>query len=308
MVPGFHVPVAPAPPAFRFAPSPNGHLHLGHSRSALVGHALAQGLGGRFLVRLEDIDVARCRPEYATSILDDLSWLGLSWETPVRQQSQHFDDYRAAAERLLAAGLLYACYASRNEIVAAADQRRCDPDGVPLYPGWHRCISAGETARRQRRGEPYALRLDMPRAIATAQAALDGCPLTFSELDVTAGRIGAARTIAAHPERWGDAVIVRKDTPASYHLSVVVDDALQGITHVTRGRDLYAATDLHRLLQVLLGLPEPLYHHHMLIMGPDGRKLSKSAGAPSLKSLRAEGLSPVTARQLCQRGLMPVLP
>jgi glutamyl-Q tRNA(Asp) synthetase len=301
MVPSSQVPVQIRPPsAFRFAPSPNGHLHLGHARSALVGHALAQTVGGRFLVRLEDIDVARCRPEYAASILDDLRWLGVGWETPVRQQSEHFDDYRAAAGRLLAAGLLYPCYASRNEIAAVADQRRCDPDGVPLYPGQQRCISVKESERRQRRGEPFALRLNMGQATATAQAILDGRPLTFTELAVNDGAIGCRQTLAAHPERWGDAVIVRKDTPTSYHLSVVVDDAFQGITHVTRGRDLYTATDLHRLLQVLLGLPEPLYHHHTLIKGPDGRKLSKSAGAPSLKSLRAKGLSPVAARELCR--------
>ncbi len=286
-------------PTLRFAPSPNGHLHLGHARSALIGHALATSIGGRFLVRLEDIDVARCRSDYAASILDDLQWLGISWDTPVRQQSQHFDDYRAAADHLLAAGLLYPCYASRSEILAVADQRRCDPDGVPLYPGWQRCISPAEAERRRRRGEPFALRLNMQRALALARERHGGRPLTFSEVEVAHGNFGMARTIDADAARWGDAIIVRKDTPTSYHLSVVVDDALQGITHVTRGRDLYAATGLHRLLQVHLGLSEPLYHHHMLIIGPDGRKLSKSAGAPSLKSLRAKGLSPVDARKLC---------
>jgi glutamyl-Q tRNA(Asp) synthetase len=285
-------------PAFRFAPSPNGHLHLGHARSALIGSALAHNVGGRFLLRLEDIDVGRCRPEFAASIQDDLRWLGLTWETPVRQQSQHFSAYTAAARRLVKAGLLYPCYASRNEILASADQRQCDPDGVPLYPGWQRCISAAEAARRQRRGEPFALRLNMQLALAVARDLLGG-NLTFTELGVEAGQFNQPRIIAAHPERWGDAVIVRKDTPTSYHLSVVVDDAIQGITHVTRGRDLFAATDLHRLLQVLLGLPEPHYHHHMLILGPDGRKLSKSTGAPSLNSLRAKGLSPGDVRDLC---------
>jgi glutamyl-Q tRNA(Asp) synthetase len=291
-------------PVFRFAPSPNGHLHLGHVRSALMGHSLAAGVGGRFLVRMEDIDTARCHPQYIASIFDDLAWLGLSWETPVRQQSRHFDAYRAATETLLTAGLLYPCYASRAELAAAADTGRTDPDGVPLYPGHRPCLSPRETARRRDRNEPFALRLDMQQAIAVARARLGAGPLTFAEfggtgLNGTRGVTGQGQVIEAHPERWGDPVIVRRDTPSSYHLSVVVDDALQGVTHVTRGRDLFAATDLHRLLQVLLGLPVPLYHHHALIMGPDGRKLSKSAGAPSLQSLRAAGLSVQDVRQAC---------
>jgi glutamyl-Q tRNA(Asp) synthetase len=305
------VPQLPAcVPVFRFAPSPNGHLHLGHVRSALIGSRLAANNNGRFLVRMEDIDTARCRSEFISSILSDLAWLGVAWETPVRQQSQHFDTYRAAAGRLLSAGLLYPCYASRAEIAAAADLGRTDPDGVPLYPGARSCLSSHETARRAQRGAPFALRLDMERALAEAHARLNGKPLTFIELDVEQGQdisgissgvptpglkqlslSKQGRVIEARPERWGDAVIVRRDTPTSYHLSVVVDDALQRITHVTRGRDLYAATDLHRLLQVLLGLPAPQYHHHTVIVGPDGRKLSKSRNAASLQSLRAAGLS-----------------
>jgi glutamyl-Q tRNA(Asp) synthetase len=291
--------------AFRFAPSPNGHLHLGHARSALIGHALAVSTGGRFLVRIEDIDTARCKPEYTVSILDDLAWLGLDWETPVRQQSQHFRDYQASTQRLLADGLLYPCYASRAEILKSSDPRRTDPDGVPFYPGRHGCISAAESARRRQRGEPFALRIDMARALAACNAALAGQALTFTELDAGHGHIGSAleaapgRVLNANPERWGDALIVRKDTPTSYHLSVVIDDALQGITHVTRGRDLFTATGLQRLLQVLLGLPEPLYHHHSLILGQDGRKLSKSTGAPSLKSLRMQGLSATEVRRRC---------
>jgi glutamyl-Q tRNA(Asp) synthetase len=283
-------------PVFRFAPSPNGRLHLGHVRSALVGYRLAQRINGRFLVRIEDIDTARCRTEYIASIFDDLNWLGVSWETPVRQQSKHFDDYRRAADQLLAADLLYPCFATRQEIAIVSDPGRCDPDGVPLYPGRGKCIPDAETKRRQRRGEPFSLRLDIQRALARASnlmnsQGINDKSITFAECSSEDTSLARARLIAARPERWGDAVIVRKDTPTSYHLSVVVDDALQGITHVTRGRDLFAATDLHRLLQVLLGLPQPLYHHHAVIIGPDGRKLSKSAGAPSLYSLRAKGIT-----------------
>ena len=181
-----------------------------------------------------------------------------------------------------------------------ADHRHCDPDGVPLYRGGQPYITATEVARRQRRGEPFVLRLNMQQALTTARDILGRQPLTFTELDTDGARLGAARAVVAAPERWGDVVLVRKDTPTSYHLAVVVDDALQGITHVTRGRDLFAATDLHRLLQVLLGLPQTLYHHHALIMGTDGRKLSKSSGAPSLRSLRVKGLSPADVRTLCR--------
>lgn len=284
---------SPSHAAFRFAPSPNGELHLGHALSALTGHALANQHEARFLVRIEDIDTARCREDYIVAQLADLEWLGLSWEQPVRRQSLHFDDYRDATNRLLDAGLLYPCFATRQEI-AASNPKAVDPDGAPLYPGLHKQLPAGEITARKAGGEPYALRLDMARALAQAHAKLNGDPLTFVEFD----GVGGQRTVTARPARWGDTVIVRKDVPASYHLAVVVDDALQGITHVTRGHDLYAATDLHRLLQVLLDLPEPRYHHHRLITDVEGRKLAKSARDTSLASLRQSGITPDEIRAL----------
>jgi glutamyl-Q tRNA(Asp) synthetase len=272
---------------FRFAPSPNGPLHLGHAFSALVGFDMARRLGGRFLVRIEDIDVARCREDLVAAILEDLTWLGIAWEETVLRQSQHFAVYAQAAQWLEAQGLLYPCFASRSEIWQAAANGPRDPEGVPLYPGLHKALSRRTIEARIAKGEPYALRLDMERALRAAEGRLGGRPLSFIELDQNA----KPTTIAAHPERWGDAVILRKDVPASYHLAVVVDDARQGVTHVTRGRDLYAATDLHRLLQVLLGLPEPLYHHHQLISDAHGRKLAKSEGDTGLASLRGAGVS-----------------
>jgi glutamyl-Q tRNA(Asp) synthetase len=269
-------------PVFRFAPSPNGELHLGHALSALTCFRQAQEAGGRFLLRIEDIDIARSRPEYVHGIFDDLAWLGLSWEEPVVYQSQRFDAYHGAAGRLQAMGLLYPCFATRSEIEAAATGV-CDPDGAPLYPGLWRGRPEDEVQRCQAEGTPYALRLDMAAAARMAAERLGGRLLSFRE---DGGEVEAA------PERWGDAVIVRKDTPTSYHLAVVVDDAWQGVTNVTRGRDLFAATGLHRLLQVLLGLPEPAYSHHRLITDEDGRKLSKSARHTSLRSLREQGMTP----------------
>ena len=279
-------------PVFRFAPSPNGPLHLGHALSALTGYDMAQRVGGRFLVRIEDIDVGRCREEHVAGIFEDLSWLGIAWEEPVLRQSQHFAVYAEAAQWLEAMGLLYPCFASRTEIEAAAEPGAFDPDGAPLYPGLHKQMPRAEIEARMQNGERFALRLDMQRALAMAQERLGGATLTFSEIDVG----GRAEVVEAHPERWGDVVILRKDVPTSYHLSVVVDDARQGVTHVTRGRDLYAATDLHRLLQVLLRLPEPVYHHHRLLADAEGRKLSKSAGDVGLSALRANGASPADLR------------
>lgn len=275
------------PPVLRFAPSPNGPLHLGHAYSALVGFEAARRLGGRFLVRIEDIDVGRCREAFVEGIFEDLAWLGIAYERPVLRQSQHFAVYTKAAEWLEAQGLLYPCFASRTEIWQAAASGPCDPDGAPLYPGLHKGLPATEIEARIAEGEAYALRLDMERALAAAAERLGGRPLTFTEL----GESGKPTVIEARPERWGDTVILRKDVPASYHLAVVVDDARQGVTHVTRGRDLYAATDLHRLIQVLLGLPEPVYQHHRLISDAQGRKLAKSEGASSLADLRAAGVS-----------------
>jgi glutamyl-Q tRNA(Asp) synthetase len=289
-----------APPfVFRFAPSPNGELHLGHALSALIGFERAQAVGGRFLVRIEDIDVGRTRPRFVAGIFEDLRWLGVSWAEPVLFQSQRLATYREAARRLEAMGLLYSCFASRAEIRSAARGAGLDPDGAPLYPGLFRETSAQEVARRKAAGEPFALRLDMRRAIAVASREQGNGELTFIEL----GERGATQRLTARPERWGDAVIVRKDVPTSYHLAVVVDDACQGVTHVTRGRDLFAATDLHRLLQVLLRLPAPLYHHHRLITDATGRKLAKSSGDTSLRQLRRQGLRPADVRRLI--GLAP---
>ncbi len=281
-------------PAFRFAPSPNGPLHLGHALSALIGFERAQAVGGRFLVRIEDIDAGRTRDDHVDAILRDLAWLGMAWEEPVLRQSTRFHAYDAAARRLLDDDLLYPCFANRSQInaVIANCPNPRDPDGAPMFPAVLRRLSRADAADRVARGEPHALRLDMPRAVATVRETLNGAPLTFTEIS----NEGASQSQTARPERWGDVVIVRKETPASYHLAVVVDDAFQGITHVTRGQDLFAATDIHRLLQVLLGLPEPVYHHHRLIVGPDGQKLSKSAGAGGLADLQAAGLTPAGIR------------
>ena len=280
-------------PVFRFAPSPNGELHLGHALSALIGFERAEAAGGRFLLRIEDIDPERSRAVFIAGIFEDLRWLGLTWCEPVLLQSERLPAYRAASARLEAMGLLYPCFASRAESAAAAHGAECDPDGAPLYPGLFRERPAAEIAARRAKGERYTLRLDMGRALAHARDKLGGAPLTFIELDEG----GVPRTIAAVPERWGDAVLVRKDVPTSYHLAVVVDDAWQGVTHVTRGRDLFAATDLHRLLQLLLDLPAPLYHHHRLITDVSGRKLAKSAAATSLSQLRRQGLTPADVRR-----------
>lgn len=276
----------PGRPVLRFAPSPNGPLHLGHALSALTGFDMAGRLGARFLVRIEDIDIARCREEHVAGILEDLAWLGIAWEEPVLRQSQHFAVYSGAAQRLEARGLLYPCFATRSEILEA-QSGSLDPEGAPLYPGLHKGLAQAEIEERIEKGEPYALRLHMDRALEAATRKLGGRPLTFTELDER----GMPTLIEARPERWGDTVILRKDVPASYHLAVVVDDARQGITHVVRGRDLFTATDLQRLLQVLFGLPEPVYHHHRLITDAEGRKLAKSARDTALASLKAAGIS-----------------
>jgi glutamyl-Q tRNA(Asp) synthetase len=281
-------------PVFRFAPSPNGELHLGHALSALIGFEQARAAGGRFLLRIEDIDKGRTRPQYVAGIYEDLAWLGLTWEEPVVLQSQRFPAYRAAARRLEEMGLLYPCFATRAEIELAGENAARDPDGALLYPGLYKARDAAEVARRKAAGEPFALRIDMAKAMALTNQRLAGARLQFTELAAD----GAGEEIVAQPERWGDAVIVRKDVPASYHLAVVIDDAWQGVTHATRGRDLLAATDLHRLLQVLLDLPTPLYHHHRLITDEAGRKLAKSARDTSLKSLRERGLRPADIRRL----------
>ena len=279
-------------PTFRFAPSPNGALHLGHAFSALQNDVLARLSGGRLLVRIEDIDTVRCPRHLAIAALEDLAWLDLAWEQPVRFQSEHFADYRAAAAKLGKMGLLYPCFASRTEIAVAARPGQVDPDGAPLYPGIWQNASAARIEERLARGEPFALRLDMNKALAAAQAR-GSARLTFTSMNEQ----GHIEVTEAQPRRWGDVVLVRKDTPASYHLAVVTDDALQGITHVVRGLDLLASTDLHRLLQVLLDLPEPMYHHHRLLTDQSGRKLAKSAADTSLAELRAQGWTPADVRR-----------
>jgi glutamyl-Q tRNA(Asp) synthetase len=284
------------PPVFRFAPSPNGYLHLGHALSALLNADMARAAGGRLLLRIEDIDVTRCRPEYETAIYEDLAWLGLSWEQPVRRQSEHLGEYRAALARLEHMGLVYPAFESRAEIARLVAEReahgvwRRDPDGAPLYPGTAKTMSAAERARRIAAGEPYALRLDMPAALARAGG------LTWTETGE--GPAGETGSVTADPAAWGDVVLARKDVSGSYHLAVVVDDAAQGVTDVVRGRDLFHATAVHRLLQVLLGLPQPRYHHHRLLLDADGRKLSKSTRATGLRELRAQGLNPNDIRRL----------
>lgn len=269
----------------RFAPSPNGLLHVGHALSAIIAHDVARKNGGRFLLRIEDIDIARRRPEYVSAIFEDLNWLGLSWEEPVLVQSEHFSEYLAAADRLIQMGLLYPCFASRSEIAAAADPEKTDPDGASIYPGLWRGASAENVGQRMAAGESPALRLNMDGALQALKAKRGDKPLTFVEV----AEDGSSETRTAEPHRWGDAIIVRKEVPASYHLSVVVDDARQGVTHVTRGQDLLPATDLQRLLQELLDLPEPVYSHHRLIKWSNGLKLSKSNQDMGLRALRAEG-------------------
>jgi glutamyl-Q tRNA(Asp) synthetase len=269
----------------RFAPSPTGLLHLGHAHSALQGWRRARMAGGRFLLRIEDIDPGRCRPEFVAAIQEDLHWLGLDWDGEVRVQSRHLPEYRAALDALSARGLLYPCFCTRADIareVAASASAPHGPDGA-LYPGTCRRLSADERAARIARGEAHALRLDMARALAAAPAVLD-----FAE-------DGQGR-LRCDPARFGDAVLARKDAPASYHLCVTHDDARQGVTLVTRGEDLKPATDLHRLIQALMGWPEPAYAHHALLTDASGRRLAKRDRAATLRDLRAAGVSPAEAR------------
>jgi glutamyl-Q tRNA(Asp) synthetase len=288
-------------PIYRFAPSPNGYLHLGHALSALINFDMARAAGGRLLLRIEDIDTTRCRSEYETAIYEDLAWLGIAWEQPVRRQSAHFDDYRAALARLDAMGLLYPSFESRAEVARMVAQRErqssCDaprwprdPDGAPLYPGDARALSPGERRRRMEAGEPYALRLDMAAAIARVG------DLTWTETG--AGPGGETGTVDAQPQQWGDVVLARKDMPTSYHLAVTVDDASQGVTDVVRGQDLFWATGVHRLLQALLELPVPKYLHHRLIRDSGGQKLSKSTRATALRALRDAGAAPADIRAM----------
>jgi glutamyl-Q tRNA(Asp) synthetase len=284
------------PPVFRFAPSPNGYLHLGHAYSALLNFDSAREAGGRFLLRIEDIDTARCKPEFEAAIYQDLAWLGLTWETPVRRQSRHLADYREALETLSAQGLVYPSFESRTEIAKLVALREanapwpCDPDGAPLYPGTAKLLSSDERVRLLESGAPYALRLDMAAACARAGG--------LHWIEHGKGPGGETGTVATRPEAWGDVILARKETPTSYHLSVVIDDALQGVTEVVRGEDLFWSTSVHRLLQRLLGLPPPSYRHHRLILDGEGRKLSKSSEATGLRELRAGDATPADIRRL----------
>lgn len=292
---------------FRFAPTPNGFLHRGHALSALLNARAATTLGGRFLLRIEDYDTLRASPAYEAAIFADLAWLGLGWEEPVLRQSERFDGYREALGRLLVLGLLYPAFMSRAEIaarVAEAEARgppwRRDPDGAPLYPGPERGWSAAARRQEMASGRPYALRLDTGRA-------LDGvAALSWRERDplVVASGGGKRVTFPADPAAWGDVVLARKEVPASYHLAVVVDDAFQGVTHVVRGVDLRPATAVHRLLQTLLGLPEPIYFHHRLILDETGQKLSKSRGSETLRARQLAGES--AAALIAGLGLPPI--
>ncbi len=281
-------------PIFRFAPSPNGYLHLGHAYSAVVNYKFSQSMEGHFILRIEDIDTGRTREDFINSIYDDLKWLGLDWDTLVRRQSKHFPDYQKALEQLLEKGLLYKCFATRKDIAEAIANKNSpvyplDPDGTPLYPQLHKHLSKAEIDRYGSEGKVFAYRIDMDAALQYLVS--ENRQLTVKSMDES----GNLYERTAEPGRWGDTVIMRKDTPTSYHLSVVVDDAIQNVTHVVRGKDLEAASDLHVLLQELLGLPSPVYHHHGLLLDENGQKLSKSRGSKSLNDLRKEG---VTAEEI----------
>ena len=270
----------------RFAPSPTGLLHLGHAYAALTGWRRARAVGGRFLLRIEDIDATRCRPAFTQAILDDLGWLGLDWDGPVRVQSRHLAEYRAVLDGLAGRGLVYPCFCTRSAILREVERAASaphGPDGAPLYPGTCRRLSADERAARVAAGEAHALRLDMVRALASVPGGL-----TFEE--------EGEGVLPCDPARFGDAVLARKDAPASYHLCVTHDDAVQGVTLVTRGVDLQPATHLHRLLQALLGWPAPRYAHHALLTDAAGRRLAKRDRAATLRDLRAAGVTPAEAR------------
>ncbi len=279
-------------PVFRFAPSPNGELHLGHAYSALLNARLARETGGRLLLRIEDIDIGRCTPEFEEAIYRDLAWLGIEWEEPVRRQSEHFADHAEALDRLIDAGLAYPSFMSRGEVQAHIAEAQAegtiwpkDPEGVPIFPEVDRDRPDSERQRLIEDGLPYAWRLDM-------KAACQHIGETLYWTESGEGPNGESGSLVADPLAWGDVVIARKEIPASYHLAVVIDDALKGITHVVRGRDLFFATAVHRVLQELLKLPVPVYYHHRLVLDQIGRKLSKSANGTALAALRDAGATP----------------
>jgi glutamyl-Q tRNA(Asp) synthetase len=271
----------------RFAPSPTGYLHLGHVRSAWEGWRAARSAGGRFLLRIEDIDRTRCRPEFDAAIIEDLAWLGLGWDGEVRRQSEHFDDYRAALTRLTGEGVLYPCFCTRRDIQAEIARAGGAPQGeaAAVYPGTCRRLSAAERTARIASGIDYALRLDLAAALARTG------PLEWSE---------EGRRISAEPQLLGDIVLARKDVPVSYHLAVAVDDALQSVTLVTRGADLFAATHIHRVLQALLGLPTPAYRHHPLLTDVAGRRLAKRDKALTVRAMREAGAIPADILEQAQ--------
>ena len=273
----------------RFAPSPTGYLHLGHVRSALEGWRAAREAGGRFLLRLEDIDHTRCRSEYAAAIVEDLAWLGLDWDGSIRRQSEHFADYRDALARLEEAGLLYPCFCTRRAIQAEIDRAGGAPQGDmgALYPGTCRHLGAAEQAEKRRQARGYALRLNVAAAMARIG------PLAWSE---------DGRPIEAQPALLGDVVLARKELPTSYHLAVTVDDAVQGVNLVTRGADLFAATHIHRLLQALLGLPTPQYRHHPLLTDREGKRLAKRDRALSIRAMREAGMTPAEVVAAASQG------
>ncbi|MBZ9726614.1 tRNA glutamyl-Q(34) synthetase GluQRS [Mesorhizobium sp. CO1-1-11] len=283
---------------FRFAPSPNGELHLGHAYSALLNQKLANTSGGRLLLRIEDIDTTRCTPEFEAGMIADLKWLGLDWEKPVRRQSEHFAEYGTVLGRLIREELVYPAFMSRGEIrafIADGEKRGRDwprdPDGVPLYPPADKALSMKERNRRIAENAPFAWRLDVGAAMARA-----GRDLAWAEF--SDGTLSTTRSVEARPQDWGDVIVARRDVPTSYHLAVVIDDALQGVSHVVRGQDLFSATGVQRLLQEILGLQPPAYFHHRLILGPDGRKLSKSFRDTGLAALRDAGASPEEVRRM----------
>jgi glutamyl-Q tRNA(Asp) synthetase len=276
----------------RFAPSPTGRLHLGHALAALQAHDAARAAGGRFLLRIEDIDQIRARPAFEAGIYEDLAWLGLSWETPVLRQSERLPAYRAALDTLQAQGLIYRCFKTRQEVVNEIGRA---PHGPEMLGGVYRGdpLAADEEADRLARGEPFAWRLSLTRA--RAREALGGfAPQTFLEEGL--GPDGEHGWIKADPELAGDVILARKDVGVAYHLAVVVDDAHQGVTHVIRGQDLFAAAHIQRLLQALLDLPAPIYRHHRLLMGADGKRLAKRNGGETLADLRAAGVTPEEVR------------
>ncbi|MEI9986487.1 MAG: tRNA glutamyl-Q(34) synthetase GluQRS [Aliidongia sp.] len=265
-------------PITRFAPSPTGLLHIGHAHSALFAQAAA-GSGGTMLLRLEDIDLTRCRPDFATAIEADLAWLGLGWPLPVRRQSEHFGEYRTALERLIGRGLAYPCFCTRSQLAAAMAAPHA---GEPVYPGICRALSPAERADRIAAGDAHGWRLDVAAALAETG------PLEWRDLD--------HGLVPATPLDGGDVLIARKDIPASYHLAVTWDDALQRVELVTRGDDLFAATHVHRLLQALLDLPVPVWHHHRLLLDAEGKRFAKRDRAPTLAAMRAAGISAAELR------------